>query len=215
MRVLTTVAPFLGVNCYVVSAAESQECVLIDAGLGGAEGVRAQVEATGLHPVAVLLTHGHPDHVLGLPAYLESWDVPVYLAAADHYRLADPAATMTGDFAAVVARAVPDWPAPVARALPERLSLAGLDFDFTVLPGHTEGSTLIAAGLPDTGETVYFSGDILFAGSVGRTDLPGGSARAMVDSLAVLRGLPDGAVHPGHGPATTMAREQAGNPFLK
>lgn len=232
------VAPVFGTNCTVVSA-PSGDCVVVDAGAGTADDVAAHVASAGLVPRAVLATHGHVDHTWDAAALADRFDVPVVLHVADAYRLADPFGSLehgsrTGDqgerslvsgplgAALAAAGARPgDYREP---ARVETFDLAAgeqreLRWGDVVLravgaPGHTEGSTLYLVGEPGAG--IVLSGDVLFAGSVGRTDLPGGDGARMARTLRDVVGRLDPAwdVLPGHGPATTVARELATNPFL-
>lgn len=224
MRIHSVTAEFLSVNCYAVAAQHSDSCLLVDAGLDAGADMAALLTGLGWEPAAVLLTHGHPDHVLGLPGYGRFGRLPVYLGAPDHYRLADPAATLEGQFGQIVRSLAPDWTPVHAQDTPAGapLTIAGLEISALPCPGHTEGSTVLTVRdttmADDDAENTalaHFTGDVLFAGSIGRTDLPGGNAQAMADSLRQVCSLPDAPVYPGHGDATTIARELAGNPFLR
>lgn len=214
MRILNSEAPFLGVNCYAFAADNGSDCVLVDAGYGNTDALAAGLQQHGLTPVAVLLTHGHVDHVLGLPDYMRHWDVPVWLHEADVYRLDDPAATMSAQFQPMLADVLQGWapPTPESFADGHEWDLAGLQISAHHLPGHTEGSTVFS--VTDGSDRVYFSGDVLFAGSIGRTDLPGGDHATMQESLAALRTFTPAPVYPGHGPGTELSHEVATNPFL-
>ncbi|WP_344335275.1 MBL fold metallo-hydrolase [Brevibacterium salitolerans] len=226
MEITGVRAALLEVNCYAIAAGEGapgSACVLVDAGYDCAEDMRELLAERGWTPEAVVLTHGHADHVLGLPHLLEvlGTDLPVHLGRADVYRLADPAAGVSAQFAQALAPLAAGWEEPAVRPVDDGdvLTCAGLTLTARSAPGHTEGSTLFTvddpqAG-PDAGEaSVLVSGDVLFAGSVGRTDLPGGDPDAMRSTLAGLRTLPDTPVLPGHGPATRMSHELTANPFL-
>ena len=218
-------------NCYVVATGAGQDCLVVDPGIG----VLAQLEATltehRLRPAAVLLTHGHLDHVHSVTPVCGAHGVAARIHAADAYRLQDPVSTLEPELVAMFERqfgASAAWTPPddvVELAHGQRLEIAGLALDVRHAPGHTEGSVMfcipgVPEGLPEqAGELTgtVLSGDVLFAGSIGRTDLPGGSDEAMLTSLReqVLT-LPDPTlVLPGHGPATTIGRERAANPFLR
>ncbi|WP_353709334.1 MBL fold metallo-hydrolase [Cellulosimicrobium sp. ES-005] len=238
VTVRVVVAPVFGTNCTVLSA-PGGDCVVVDAGAGVVDAVVALVESAGLVPRAVLATHGHVDHTWDAAALADRFDVPVVLHAADAYRLADPFGSLehgspTGDRGArslvsgplgaalAAAGARPeDYREPtrvetfdVAAGEERVLRWGDLVLRAVGAPGHTEGSTLYLVGEPGTG--IVLSGDVLFAGSVGRTDLPGGDGATMARTLRDVVGRLDPAwdVLPGHGPATAVARELATNPFL-
>ena len=207
-----------GTNCYVVAPAAGEQCVVIDPGVGAAPRLAEIVAEYRLHPVAVLLTHGHIDHTFSVVPVCQARDIPAYVHPADRPQLTDPWSAL-GMPPGVP---VPGWgmlpaaePDDVrAFADGDVLSLAGLELTVRHAPGHTQGSVAFAPTSPDA--PLLFSGDLLFAGSIGRVDLPGGSDADMFDSLArVVLPLDDATVvHPGHGPATTIGRERASNPYL-
>ncbi len=203
-------------NCYVVAAAAGEQCVVIDPGIGVTGQLDEVIAEHRLHPVAVLLTHGHFDHTFSVLPVCQARDVPAYIHPADRAQLADPW-TWVGmpvgtPLFGILTFAEPDD----VRELPDTgpVSIAGLDFTVTHAPGHSSGSVVF--GLAGADEAMLFSGDVLFAGSIGRTDLPGGSMAEMTRSLRDVILPMDDATHvrPGHGPATTIARERATNPFL-
>lgn len=216
-------------NCYVLATGRGQECVVVDPGIGVMDHLREVLTELDLKPTAVLATHGHVDHVYSVTPVCGG-TLGAYIHADDRYRLTDPLASMDPGILAMFEQQFgqkASWTEPekiVEFADAEKISLAGLDFSVVHAPGHTEGSAMftidtVPDGLPDEVEvtSTVLSGDVLFAGSIGRTDLPGGSHEAMQHSLKhrVLP-LPDTSlVLPGHGPGTTMAHERATNPFLQ
>lgn len=212
-------------NCYVVAPAAGEECLVVDPGIGVLDTLAATLERFRLRPAAVLLTHGHLDHVFSVTPVCGAHGVPALVHADDRYRVADPVSTLDPQLVAMLeAQFGPQdrWTEPDdVRVLAdaEVVTLAGLEVTVTHAPGHTEGSVMFGLpGVPDgvDGGSTVLSGDVLFAGSIGRTDLPGGSTDAMLASLRdkVLT-LPDDAyVLPGHGPATTVGRERRTNPYL-
>ncbi|GGC27473.1 MBL fold metallo-hydrolase [Brevibacterium sediminis] len=214
MDVFSTNAEFLDVNCYAVRADGSSDCILIDSGYDCAPGLEKLLSEEGLEPQAIFLTHGHPDHILGLTNVLARWNVPVHLGADDRYRLDSPATTLNPQFAAMLAPLVADWNAPAAIDINDGQSfeIAGLTITAVSAPGHTEGSMLLR--VKDGDEEVIFTGDVVFAGAIGRVDLPGGDPQAMSESLRAFATLPDVPIYPGHGPASRVSTELATNPFF-
>lgn len=213
-----------GTNCYVIAPAAGERCVVVDPGQDAVDGVADILREHRLRPAAVVLTHGHLDHMWSVLPVCGAHDVPAYIHPADRFMLADPLRGVSPQFAAMVGPEVTFAEPDEVRELVdgEALGLGGvLGFDLVVdhAPGHTKGSVtftlprLDAAGDPD----VLFSGDLLFAGSIGRSDLPGGDPAELNDSLArvVLPRPDDTLVLPGHGGSTTIGRERASNPFLR
>ncbi len=182
-------------NCYIVHADGEKNCAVIDPGFE-AEKVLDTVNALGLRIDAILLTHGHFDHVGGVKTIAAETGCRVYLCADD---LAMPPMLTAGALYYTH-----------TYAEGSKLHLAGLTFHVLHTPGHTPGSVCLLCG--DT----LFSGDTLFAGSCGRTDLPGGSWQTIQASLRRLAQIEaDFAVCPGHGESTTLAQEKLYNPYLK
>ncbi|GAB2682717.1 MBL fold metallo-hydrolase [Saccharopolyspora gloriosae] len=218
MLVLGFPAGPLQANCYLLAAGEGADCVIIDPGQEAAAALDEQVRDNGLNPVAVLLTHGHFDHVFSAGDVCRTYDVPAWIHPDDRYMLTDPAASM-GPQGAELFAALPPLTAPAEirdLADGEALELAGLSLSVTHSPGHTGGSVLFGVGT-DEGGRLLLAGDTLFAGAIGRTDLPGGDHPTMLRTLRT-RVLPledDTVVLPGHGPTTTIGRERASNPFLQ
>jgi hydroxyacylglutathione hydrolase len=202
-----------GTNCYVVAPGAGEQCVVIDPGHEAAAGVEQIVREHRLQPVAVLLTHGHLDHTLSVVPVCGAHDVPAYIHPADRFMLADPGRGLSAAMAGAMLGGLEfGEPADVIELTgSDDISLAGLDFHVDSAPGHTKGSVTFRLG-----ESVWFSGDLLFAGSIGRTDLPGGDYDEMLESLArVVLPLPDELpVLSGHGPTTTVGAERATNPYL-
>jgi glyoxylase-like metal-dependent hydrolase (beta-lactamase superfamily II) len=201
-----------GTNCWVAAPAAGEQCVVIDPGMGAERELDALLSEHRLRPVAVLLTHGHVDHTFAVVPVCEARDLPAYIHPDDRGQLTDPLSAFglppgTPLFGRL------SWAEPAdVRPLEDGgcLLLAGLALRVDHAPGHTPGSVTFC-----TGEEL-FSGDLLFAGSIGRTDFPGGSTEQIYRSLErVCLPLPDEVtVRPGHGPVTTIGRERATNPFL-
>jgi glyoxylase-like metal-dependent hydrolase (beta-lactamase superfamily II) len=208
----------LQANCYVLAAGDGEPCVIVDPGQDAEEPVAEAVREHDLSPVAVLCTHGHFDHVFSVAPVCDGNDVPAWIHPDDRAMLTDPLRGMSDDSAAFFGgRFTLREPAEV-RELSDgvRLDLAGLSFTVDHTPGHTAGSVCFRSATEE-GTGLLLAGDTLFAGSIGRTDLPGGDGERMRHTLRTkIMGLPDDTVVlAGHGPATTIARERQGNPFLQ
>jgi glyoxylase-like metal-dependent hydrolase (beta-lactamase superfamily II) len=211
----------LAANCYVVARAAGTDCVIVDPGQEASPQVAKAVAEHGLTPAAVLLTHGHFDHVWSAAELCERHGVPVHLHPADRGLLTEPAAGVDQGFAAQLTALLGPGPYTEPDTLVEvdggqTLALAGMDFAVEHTPGHTPGSVVYTVETED-GVPVMFAGDLVFAGSIGRTDFPGGDQADMTRSLAAaVLGRPDTTqILPGHGPATTVERERATNPYLR
>lgn len=229
MFVRSIVADAFATNCYIVAPAEGEECIVVDPGIGVENRVQDLLAEHRLRPAAVLLTHGHLDHVYAVtPVCAGTTAVSPYIHTDDRYRLRDPLSSLSPELVLAMEQQFgrrSTWTEPedvVELSDAQDLQIAGLRIGVAHAPGHTEGSVLFTTqGVPDgipaeELDRTVISGDVLFAGSIGRTDLPGGDAGAMQRSLRdVVLPLADTAlVLPGHGPATTMARERVTNPYL-
>ncbi|UNX53269.1 MBL fold metallo-hydrolase [Georgenia sp. TF02-10] len=229
----------LETNCYVLAEAPGAAALVVDPGAGAAQALGEHLAAHDLRVGAVALTHGHADHVWDAAAV--AGEAPVYVGPGDRYRLADPAGALGAELGAYFARAAGSpWQVPAqVSAYPAGCLtgggaplVPGVVVRAVPAPGHTEGSTvllvrgalatpeLLPAGAPtgpDGTSLLGLCGDVLFAGSMGRTDLPGGDEAEMTATLTTLaRALPPETVLlPGHGPATTLAAELATNPYLR
>ncbi|GAA0626962.1 MBL fold metallo-hydrolase [Kribbella sandramycini] len=211
-----------GTNCYVVATGQGAECIVVDPGQGATAGVEQVVRENKLKPVAVLLTHGHIDHMFSVLPVCGTYDATAWIHPGDRHLLADPMAGISRETAAMLLGgnhefAEPDDVAELADGL--SLELAGLSFTVDHTPGHTQGSVTFTTPYlgPEDVPAVLFSGDVLFAGSIGRTDLPGGDHPAMLHTLAtkILPMSDEIVVLPGHGGQTTIGREKATNPYLQ
>jgi len=209
-------------NCYVVADGPGSECVVVDPGMGAVEGVAALLEEHRLRPVAVLLTHGHIDHMWSVAPLAAGYGIPALVHGADRGLLTDPAAGISPETRDALARMAggsyefvePDEVREVVDGA--ELALAGLRVRVDHAPGHTPGSVTFTTARGADLPPIMLSGDVLFAGSIGRTDLPGGDTEAMLASLArvVLAQDDDTVVLPGHGERTTIGQERATNPYL-
>jgi glyoxylase-like metal-dependent hydrolase (beta-lactamase superfamily II) len=210
-------------NCYVAATGPGTECVIVDPGMDSLSGIQDVVAEHRLKPVAVMVTHGHLDHMFSVTPVCSSYSSTCWVHPDDRELLADPLRGMGADAATLLQQLSPTAtfiePDDV-RELADGavVDVAGLSFGAIHAPGHTPGSVMFRAAYPSDADvdSIVFSGDVLFAGSIGRTDLPGGSLGDMLRSLRTkVLPLPDSVVVlPGHGPQTSMAREKASNPYL-
>ncbi len=206
-------------NCYVLAPEEGGQCVVIDPGQDAVEPLNELLARHRLSPVAVLLTHGHLDHTWSVYPVCDGNDVAAYIHPLDREMLADPLKGMGPQMQAMVGGLEFREPKEV-RAMNDgdTIDLAGITLSVDHTPGHTQGSVVFRSTVDtDDGPTpLLLAGDTLFAGSIGRTDLPGGNHETMLASLrAKLLPLDDTTlVLPGHGPTTTIGRERASNPYL-
>jgi glyoxylase-like metal-dependent hydrolase (beta-lactamase superfamily II) len=215
-------ADVFGTNCYVVAAGPGEQCLVVDPGIGVLDQLDEVIAENRLHPAAVLLTHGHLDHTFSVAPVCGARGITAYVHPADREMLADPAKGLSMDLSQLFGGKLPySEPADVAELVDgETLVLAGIEVTVDHAPGHTGGSVLFRLPGADTSwdaEQICLSGDVLFAGSIGRTDLPGGDTATMMASLRekILPLTDDTVVLPGHGPATTIGRERASNPYLR
>jgi hydroxyacylglutathione hydrolase len=215
-------AEAFGTNCYVVAAGPGERCLIVDPGIGVLDQLDEVLAQHRLSPAAVLLTHGHLDHTFSVAPVCGARGITAYVHPADREMLADPAKGLSMDLTELFGGRLPyTEPEDVAELTDgATLTLAGVEVTVDHAPGHTGGSVLFrlpGAGSSWEAEQICLSGDVLFAGSIGRTDLPGGSTETMLDSLRdkILPLADDTVVLPGHGPATTIGRERARNPYLR
>ena len=214
-------------NCYVVAAGPGEQCLIVDPGQDAEPGIEEIIQRHRLQPAAVLLTHGHIDHIWSVAPVCGARNIPACIHPADRALLSDPASGLWPQAAQAASGLLggltftePDDVIELADGA--TLQLAGVEVVVDHAPGHTPGS--VTFGLPGAGGSgsgagdpaVLLSGDLLFAGSIGRTDLPGGDYATILDSVArVCLPLPDETVVlAGHGPQTTIGAERASNRFL-
>ncbi len=193
----------MGTNCYLVRMPGGAEAVVVDPS-GDAAEVRLELAGRGARCAAVLVTHGHWDHLVGVADLAEGTGAPVHMAEDERVLLES-----VNDYVPPGVRIRPYTPDVLLQG-DETLELAGITFETLRVPGHSPAHLAYAA------DGALFSGDVLFAGSVGRTDLPGGDWDVLLASLRSLadRFPPETVVYSGHGPPTTLGEELATNPFL-
>ncbi len=206
-------------NCYLIALEPGSECIVVDPGEDASAQLAAVVAEHRLRPVAAVLTHGHLDHAASLQEVCRTYDMPGYVHESDEYMLDDPLAALSDQFRAVMA----GMPIPAMRPAELRylaegdvLSLAGLSVQIDHTPGHTQGGVVLRLAAAADGPEILLTGDTLFAGSIGRTDLPGGSTDQLLLSIKtkLLTRDDDAFVLPGHGPTSTIGDERKSNPFL-
>jgi hydroxyacylglutathione hydrolase len=202
------VGPFAE-NCYLVRQAGAAEAVVVDPGWDAAA-IRLELARTGARCAAILITHGDVDHIGAVADLAEGTGAPVHMAEDERERLERINDLVSGQLAAQVGVALRPYTPDVLLHGDETLELAGISFETLRVPGHTAGHLAFAA------DDAIFSGDVLFAGGVGRTDRPGSSWEALLDSIRTLveRFPSETVVYPGHGTPTTIGREVETNPFL-
>jgi hydroxyacylglutathione hydrolase len=208
-------------NCFVLAPEAGGPCVVVDPGEGSEQPLDELLRQHRLVPVAVLLTHGHFDHVFAVAPVCDGNDIPAWIHPEDRMLLSDPLRALSTEAREFFGGRIQLREPHEVRALADgtSLELAGLTLTVDHTPGHTCGSVTFRSVSSDgTGaeRNLLISGDTLFAGSIGRTDLPGGDHEQMLASLRdkILVLDDETTVLPGHGPNTTIGQERANNPFL-
>ena len=207
-------APMFATNCWVLASERGSECIIVDP--GGPDvtpDIESIIAQENLKPVAVLLTHGHLDHTFSVVPLADGYSIPAYIHSNDRLALRRPEVLHGADFMATLNGKRWSEPAQVEELRNNQLFEAvGLSIKAIHAPGHTSGSLMFLVN-----DEVLLSGDVLFAGSIGRTDLAGGSHESMQKTLStkVLTLADHLRVLPGHGPDTTIEFERRTNPYLK
>lgn len=207
IRVKTLVVGMVGTNCYLVYDEDTKRAVVVDPG-DGAELIMSECRKLEIKPEAILLTHGHFDHIMAAPELRTAWNVPVYAALKEKELLKDRALNMTGGYNTQPL----SLDADVSVEEGEVLDLAGFQWKVLETPGHTSGSCCYYIEK----EGVLFSGDTLFRLSYGRVDLPTGSPSDMAVSVKRLLALPENViVYPGHMDPSAIGHERKYNPLAR
>lgn len=206
-------------NCYVLAHDGAPECVVVDPGQDATEPLFRFLSESNTTPVAVLLTHGHLDHTWSVAPVCEKFGIPAYIHSEDRYMLSDPLRGTGPTLAALLGDAEFHEPDEVEELVHgSSVELAGISFGVVHTPGHTQGSVVFTVDVetPDGTLAVALTGDTLFAGSIGRTDLPGGNHEQLLSSIAdsLLPLADDTVILPGHGGQSSIGQERASNPFL-
>jgi glyoxylase-like metal-dependent hydrolase (beta-lactamase superfamily II) len=206
-------AKMYATNCWVLATGSGSECIVIDPGMPDVSlELNDLLSKYKLKPVATLLTHGHLDHTFSVVPICDGYSIPAYIHHDDRNLLTDPAAAISPEFAATLSQMDFKEPREVRELKSnEEIELVGLKLKVIHSPGHTRGSLMFLVD-----DETLVSGDVLFAGAIGRTDLPTGSALDMQKTLTkkVLPLADQIRVLPGHGPETNIGKERKNNPYL-
>lgn len=196
----------LDVNCYILGCKETKEAAIIDPG-GDADEIINTVNRLGVKPKYIICTHGHADHIGAVSQIKNATGAKVLIHSADAEMFTDPQKNLSAFLGANIVL----QPADQLLAEGDTVKLGNLDLEIVNVPGHTKGGICIKV------EDVIFSGDTLFAGSIGRSDFPGGSHTQLIkgikEKILTLPGQTK--VYPGHGPDTTVEQEKRQNPFIR
>lgn len=207
-------APMFATNCWVIASSKGNECIIVDPGMPDISAEIEQiVSEEGLKPVAALMTHGHLDHTFSITPLADGYGIPAYIHSEDRRYIAEPALILSAEFSQSLSQMNFREPQDTRTLRDgEILDLVGISIKAIHAPGHTRGSLMFLLN-----DEFLVSGDVLFAGSIGRTDLPTGSQSQMRETLKKkILPLNDAIqVLPGHGPETTIANERKRNPYLK
>ncbi len=210
-------AGMLACNCYVLAPHAGADCVVVDPGQRAMGNLRRILDENRLTPAAVLLTHGHIDHIWSAQKVADSFGCPAFIHPEDRHMLADPIRGFGPRLGQIALGALFREPKQVVELDRDgdKIDVGGITVTVDHTPGHTRGSVVFR--VDQQAERLAFTGDTLFKQSVGRTDLPGGSGNALLGSIVdkLLALDDDTLVLPGHGESTTIGLERRTNPFLK
>lgn len=213
MLVDSFAAPLYATNCWVIAPKAGSECVVIDPGMPDVSAMLDEIlKKHSLKPVAVIATHGHLDHTFSIQPIADGYSIPAYIHSLDRIALLHPERYLSPEFAATLSAMDFVEPGDVRELRNEEVvELVGMKFKAIHAPGHTPGSLVFVVD-----DELLVSGDVLFAGSIGRTDLPGGSAEAMEQTLRkrIMPMADHLRVLPGHYGDSTLGAEKKSNPYL-
>jgi len=207
-------APMFATNTWIIAPNQGSECLIFDAGMPDtSKEIEEIVERFKLNPVAIIATHGHLDHTFSIRPVANGYSIPAYIHSEDRNLFSHPQRALSGEFAATLKEMdfiEPDDVRELRNG--DAIEIVGMRVQALHAPGHTRGSMIFTID-----DSLLVSGDVLFAGSIGRTDLPTGSAKDMEESLRNKIVPLDDALRvlPGHGPETTIGHERRTNPYLK
>lgn len=206
MKVYVLEVGMLATNCYIAVNEELKEGVIVDPG-GDAERIIEQVKKLGVTIKAIFITHGHSDHIMALSEVRKATGAPVYVSRED----ADMLTKADRNLSIYINNGLECDPAEKFYGDGDVITVAGMEFTVYATPGHTKGGVCIKCG------DIVFCGDTVFCESIGRTDLPGGSYKEILQSIKtkILPMADDVKLLPGHGPETTVGWERRRNPFLQ
>lgn len=198
-------------NSYIAHFEHSPDCVVVDPGMEP-DLIEERLTEQGLQLKAILITHAHGDHIAGIPSLRAAWpECPVYIGRKEAPKLGDPWQNLSAQFGLPIT--LP--PADILLDEDESFTVAGITLRVAEIPGHSSGHIVYI--FEGAQPTVVFGGDVLFRGSIGRTDFPGGSLEALASGIRKkLYTLPDDTrILSGHGPETTVGREKRSNPYVR
>lgn len=210
ISLIAVVSSLFEENAFIVQTAQRDDCVVIDPGLEP-EKIVAKLDQSRLRPAAILLTHAHGDHIGGVQALRDRWpDCPVVIGTHEAPKLADPVGNLSAMFGLAIAGPAAD----VTIDDGQTYSAAGIDFEIREIPGHSIGHVVFL--VKDHEPPWVFVGDVIFAGSVGRTDFPNGDFEALARGIhhKLFTLSDDTRLFPGHGPPTTVGQEKRTNPYV-
>jgi hydroxyacylglutathione hydrolase len=205
MEIKKLIVSLFEVNCYLVWGGKDKVGVIVDPG-DEDETIIDNIGTIGFKPGAILLTHGHGDHIGAVKPIKEKYDIPIYIGREDAPLLESPSA----NFSSILGHEIACPPADHLVDDNDRFKIGPLDFTVLSTPGHTRGGVCYFV------DNILFCGDTLFQGSIGRTDLSGGDYHQLITSIEKkILTLPEDIIcYPGHGPKTTVGAEKRNNPFL-